>query len=82
MGHWNYRVIKRVGKSTVYYDIQEVYYNNAGDIEYWTDGTCAPWGETRAELNRDLALMTEAFSKPTLRFEDGPDGVRLVEAKD
>lgn len=37
MSHWNYRVIRKVNKDTgdVVYQIHEVYYSEAGEIEDW-----------------------------------------------
>jgi len=74
---WNYRVVKTTSELGPEYAIHEVYYAN--DVpDSWTEDLIAPYGETLAELRRDLAHMAQALDKPVLEVVDG----KLKEARD
>jgi hypothetical protein len=79
---WNYRVFRIREKSElheeVYYEVREVYYNNKGHIETWTEDGINPFGETFLELQADICNMMDALDKPIL--EEIDDGV--VEVKE
>lgn len=71
---WNYRVFRCAdpdGSPT--YEIREVYYNEAKEIEGWTEGACAPMGETFRELIGDIAWLLAALDKPVLDAETGQE---------
>jgi hypothetical protein len=64
---WNYRVVEeRVNGRTDFW-IREVYYNEDGTIFAMMDGHSEPYGESCAELKRDLQLMFKAFDLPVLK---------------
>jgi hypothetical protein len=51
------------------YGIYEVYYTPKGKIEYWTTSPMEPYGETVAELKKDLERMLKACSKKVLDYD-------------
>jgi hypothetical protein len=85
---WNYRVIyspknEDLAWDTDTFSIREVFYNDDGDIEYWSDENAEPFGATFEELAADFDLMAEAFERPilmTITTDDGIDG--LIELSD
>lgn len=65
---WNYRVVCRAEDDEFVYEIREVYYNEDGSIEGWTERGSTPAGNTIEELRSDLAKMVgAAFNKPALQ---------------
>jgi hypothetical protein len=77
MSFWNHRVIHRYDeKHDVHtYRIHEVYYDDDGSIEGWTEKAMAPVGETPAQLREDIRHLMKAFQKPILteQIEDGKE---------
>lgn len=77
MSHWNYRVIKKQCKKTgeVYFQIHEVYYNNAGEIIGVTKNAAAPLGDDEEDLQGELALINIALDRPVLTLDEIEYGV-------
>jgi len=77
MTTWNYRVLRRVGGSgtTHYftYAVHEVYYDDLGIVETWTEAPDGPLGDTLADLRADHRMMAEAFELPVLDYETGKE---------
>lgn len=76
MGHWNQRVIRKPsgeedGGST--YEIHEVYYDDQGRIEAWTENPVQPFGDSPAELREDIRWFLQACRRSILeqRVVDG-----------
>ncbi len=65
---WNYRVISSPdpGGGPDQFGIHEVYYDSSGRVEAWTEESCDPFGESLAELEADVEMMSAALSKPVL----------------
>lgn len=63
---WDYRVIKYNTNGNVYYKIHEVYYNEKGEIELYTEEPIEPHGDTLEELIKDIEFMAEATKKPVI----------------
>ncbi len=101
MSTWNYRVMKhKVDLSTLsdslrkllenqndnyWYGIHEVYYNEAGEVDGWTDYEIPPFGETPEELKQCFELMSLAFDKEVLDYEKScptPDIIDTSELTD
>jgi hypothetical protein len=61
---WNYRVIFQDDC----YSIHEVYYDDAGNIEGWTERAIGISGETMKELKGDLKYYSSALRKPVLVY--------------
>ena len=82
---WHYRVIKTKrswyigGKpySEDHYQIHEVYYDKAGNIEAWSQDPMSPFGESLTELNSDINMFVRATILPVLEEVDG----KLVEMR-
>lgn len=70
MAHWNYRTIKQTFRTeagvTETYRIHEVYYDDSGKIDGWSQGPIAPYGESIEELKADLSYLAAALEKPVL----------------
>jgi hypothetical protein len=79
VGYWTYRVIQKEGAYAIY----EVYYDDQGTVEAWTESPVAAIGETLEELRQDLEWQLEALDEPVLEESElleelkrraGPDG--------
>ena len=85
---WNYRVIyspknEDLAWDTDTFSIREVFYNDDGDIEHWSDENAEPFGATFEELADDFDLMAEAFERPILMMITTDDGIEgLIELSD
>jgi hypothetical protein len=65
MGHWNYRVIKKIAEDgTPVYQIHEVYYDDNGNREGWTEDPVLLYGEYLDELREDIQYFLQAFRQP------------------
>jgi len=85
MTSWNYRVVKRKhnipeslrlsrGEDFDYvWGIYEVYYNEGGRIESWTERSVEPIGNDKEDLLGTIILMLGAFIKPVLYMDDSGD---------
>jgi len=79
-GGWNYRVIKRVGEQPTdecTYQIHEVYYDDAGKVETWTNDPVEPSGETLEELREDCLHYSAALERNVL-VEQQKDGREIL----
>ena len=63
---WNYRVIVRDGE----FAIHEVYYDDAGNIEAFTDEPVYPAGESVEELHKDVEYYQHALRQPVLDYHE------------
>lgn len=73
MSHWNYRVVKRTyPDNSTGFCIHEVYYDNDGEIEFWSTNPTSAFGETDQDLIDDLRLMSEALGLPVLDYDALP----------
>jgi len=78
---WNYRIFKREypdsAQSTVFYELHEVYYNDAKQIVAWSTEPEAGPAETVKELFTALRLMARDAYKcrdDILEYEMEPEG--------
>lgn len=69
MSHWNYRIMKRTINGETGYTLHEVYYNDAGEIEGYTEDPIAPFGTDIEDLRINIWQMRQAFDKPVLEYE-------------
>lgn len=75
MSSWDYRVIRRESGGSAVYGIHEVYYDDSGRVETWTEDPVVPLGEVDLKnLQWDLSHMFKAMDRPVLREFPGPDG--------
>jgi len=65
---WNYRVVRKRHEveETVTFQIHEVYYNESGEIEAWSEHPVQPLGESVGELREDIRYFVSAFRKDVL----------------
>lgn len=79
LSHWNYRVVrKELAPGAYEYSVHEVYYNNDGEIDCWTEPTY-PYGESFLELQNDMNGFKKATQKPILEEKEIDGELRLVE---
>ena len=69
--HWNYRLMRREHSGETTVAIHEVFYDDNGDVDGWTEGPCQPMGASPDGLLDDLKTMLEAFDQPVLDYETG-----------
>jgi hypothetical protein len=67
---WNHRVCKNTEQGEIFYNIHEVYYDDDGKVEGWTQNAVAPLGNDLDELRNELKWMLEALDKPILDLAD------------
>lgn len=73
---WDYRIMRRVENGEPVFGIHEVFYDDDGRVERWTESPVAPDGEGAAsldELRRDFEAQRRAFDLPPLDFETGAE---------
>ena len=65
---WNYRVMKSypANKEDAWYSIREVYYDNNGKVDGYTEDAIAPDGGSIDELREVLHRMILALDKTVL----------------
>lgn len=84
MTEWNYRVIKKeyplpksMGDGYEYvYEIREVYYDEDGKIQSWTEEPVGPTGNDEKDLLGSMILMMNAFREPVLEIDRNDEIVR------
>jgi len=81
---WNYRVVlePKDGDDSLFsednFSIREVFYDEDGEINFWSDEAAAPYGVTFQEIADDFDLMAEAFKLPVLVLTEGEDGEDIL----
>jgi hypothetical protein len=72
MAYWNYRVIRKDEDKTgtASYQIHEVYYQENGVIDGWTEMPVQPCGNTCEELREDIRFFLKAFQRPVLAAKE------------
>jgi hypothetical protein len=63
---WNYRVMRRENTYAIY----EVYYDNDGNMETFSEEPVCPMGESLEELRQDLEHYERALAQPTLDYTE------------
>ena len=82
MSYWNHRVIHKYHEKqdSHTYQIHEVYYDDNGKIEGWTESATEPFGETPSELREDIRYFIKAFQKPILKsIVEGGEEILVVD---
>jgi YD repeat-containing protein len=65
---FNHRIVKSEDGS---FHVHEVYYDENGNIESWTENPVTPSGFDTTELHHDFELHLKAFKKPILVIDGG-----------
>lgn len=65
---WNYRVCKESFPDEDSFTVREVYYDESGQINGWTDPV-GIYGETFEDLKGALELYAGAFEKPVVDLD-------------
>jgi len=82
MEYWDYRIIKSIEPGESIYKIHEVYYDDNGNIDGWTEEPVLPCGENTGELREDIHYFLEAFRQPVLEIAEKNGKEGLIEAKE
>jgi imidazoleglycerol phosphate synthase glutamine amidotransferase subunit HisH len=74
---WNYVVVRKQSKELeeddprqYSYYIHEAYYNTDGSLKFMTESEVEPWGDTFEDLKENMSMMTEAFDRPVVDWDD------------
>jgi hypothetical protein len=65
---WNYRIIRHVSVSEVWYAVHEVYYDSFGNPVACSEDPVFPMGYALTEITDDLNRYHKALSKPILDY--------------
>jgi hypothetical protein len=83
---WNHRVIRRSNAPSTdpewNYQIHEVYYDEDGSIENWTQNPVAPLGECLVELQSEISHFSEALNRTVLEEGELDGKETLVEVNE
>jgi hypothetical protein len=71
---WNHRIIRHIEKIThmddsIYYAIHEVYYDEDGKVNGWTEEPIRIMEESLEDLKVTLQRLVESFDNPVLDKE-------------
>lgn len=85
--HWNYRIIRKDYKKDGViiessYGIHEVYYDKNNRACMVTENSISLYGETISELMEHWVLLSEAFNKPIMLYENIPEPGAINETKE
>ncbi|MFS0689396.1 hypothetical protein AB1K89_09145 [Sporosarcina sp. 179-K 8C2 HS] len=77
--YWNYRILKlkRPQSGSIYYEINEVHYDEDGKPKYWTESHNVLVDDGLEELKETYEYIQNAFKMPVLEEVDG----KLIELK-
>ena len=74
---WNYRVVYDPNMAEVEligeYTIREVFYDENGEINFWSSEAAVPNGNSWEELQDEIAMYAEAYELPCLVLTVGED---------
>ena len=80
MSTWNYRILRHNYGAEVGYEIHEVYYDDDGNPQGWTENGKAPYGETPEDLIWCLETMLADARKSVadiIDYDTNPTGKGL-----
>ncbi len=70
---WNYRILAHKEEDGMYFQIHEVYYNEAGIPNGYTNNFAGVGGDSLKDINWSLEKMKEATSEPILLADGFPN---------
>lgn len=75
---WNHRIIRHIEPRThmddsIYYAIHEVYYDEDGKVNGWTEEPIRIMEESLEDLKVTLQRLTESFDNPVIDYDTGQD---------
>jgi len=66
---WNYRIMKReISENEFEFGIYEVYYNENGEINGWTEESVVPVVDNKEGLKYEMEEMLKAFNSETILY--------------
>jgi hypothetical protein len=63
---WNHRVLAHEHKGEIYFQIHEVYYDDSGTPNGYTENSVSVGGESLKDIGWTLNRMKECLKKPIL----------------
>ncbi len=76
---WNFRIVKKIFDGETLYEVHEVYYDENGAVESWTEEAVHPMGVSTSELKADIEHFLQAFRHPVLALAETGGEEKLVE---
>jgi len=68
---WNYRIMKReISENEFEFGIYEVYYNENGKINGWTEESIVPVVDNKEGLKNEMEEMLKAFNSETILYTE------------
>lgn len=56
-------------KGEIFYGVHEVYYDETGDIEGWSEESVIPMGDSKDELKKTLENLMVSLEKEVLDYD-------------
>lgn len=78
---WNHRIIRHIEQRThmddgIYYAIHEVYYDEDGKVNGWTEEPIRIMEESLDDLKVTLQRLIESLDKPVIDYDTGHDIIK------
>jgi hypothetical protein len=67
--HWNYRLMKRKINGKLLYAMHEVYYDEHGKVNGWTETPITPYHELKRDVITELRKMMVGAKQPILNYD-------------
>ncbi|MBI2009336.1 hypothetical protein HYS84_02900 [Candidatus Saccharibacteria bacterium] len=65
--HWNYRIIEHDKSKPAYFAVHEVYYDEKGNIEGWTEDPINVVGDNKTEVTMIIQHISADTKRPILK---------------
>jgi hypothetical protein len=79
MSSWNYRMTRRVVDGEPIFEVREVYYDDKGEINGWTENPASPAGDTKLELMDAISRMSSCIGSAVVDIDAG--GIEILRPK-
>ena len=82
---WNNRIVKHKKDDAVWYSVHEVFYNDNGGINGYTEDPISIVGETVEEVKSQLEMIMKDIEKhevidaSTVELEDWGEAIKIIE---
>lgn len=68
--NWNYRICYRPSSGVPSMQLHEVYYDEDGEVKFYSERPMSPFGDDEVELHRDLIHMMNAFDHEPINLDE------------
>jgi hypothetical protein len=74
MTKWNHRVLAHKSNEVeIYFQVHEVYYNDKGKPQYYTENAISIGGESYNEIQWQISKIQECLTLPVIDADNWPD---------